>query len=70
VQRPARGDARRDRRPRGGEVSGYPVDWSKYPATAARVDEVKLSAEAEQYLASQSGESSGNSQARTEEGEE
>jgi hypothetical protein len=51
-------------------VSGYPVDWSKYPATAARVDEVKLSAEAEQYLASQSGESSGNSQARTEEGEE
>lgn len=51
-------------------MSGYKVDWSQYPATAARVDEVKLSAEAQQYVASQSTESSGNSQARTEEGEE
>jgi hypothetical protein len=50
---------------------GFKVNWSNYPATAARVEEKKLSAEAGQYLASQSGEeSSGNSQAHTEEGEE
>ena len=34
-------------------MSGYPVDWSKYPTVAARVEEKRLSAEANQYNASQ-----------------
>lgn len=34
-------------------MSGYPVDWSKYPTVAARVEEKKLSAEAQQYAAAQ-----------------